>query len=159
MWIAAVWTSLRLTSHGVCGVVADWRHLCCLESLPWGCSSSLVNYRKWAKKKRSILFFFLVVWFPPQVVPDFLQPHGLEHARLQCPSLSPRVCSNSVHWVSDAMQPFHPLSSLLLLPSVFPSIWVFSSESVLCIRWPKCWRFSFSISPSSEYSGLISFTI
>ena len=48
---------------------------------------------------------------------------------------------------------------LLLLPSIFPSIRVFSKESVLCIRWPKYWRFSFSISPSSEYSGLISFRI
>ena len=48
----------------------------------------------------------------------------------------------------------HPL---LLLPSIFPSIRVFSSESVLCIRWPKYWSFSFSISPSNEYSGLISF--
>ena len=48
----------------------------------------------------------------------------------------------------------HPL---LLLPSIFPSIRVFSNESVLCIRWPKYWSFSFSISPSSEYSGLISF--
>ena len=48
---------------------------------------------------------------------------------------------------------------LLLLPSVFPSIRVFSSESVLCIRWPKDWRFSFSISPSSEYSGLICFSM
>ena len=46
---------------------------------------------------------------------------------------------------------------LLLLPSVFPSIRLFSSESVLCIRWPKYWSFSFSISPSNEYSGLISF--
>ena len=46
---------------------------------------------------------------------------------------------------------------LLLLPSIFPSIRVFSHESVLCIRWPKYWRFSFSISPSKEYSGLISF--
>ena len=45
---------------------------------------------------------------------------------------------------------------LLLLPSVFPSIRVFSKESVLCIRWPQCWSFSFSISPSNEYSGLIS---
>ena len=45
----------------------------------------------------------------------------------------------------------------LLLPSIFPSIRVFSKESVLCIRWPKYWSFSFSISPSSEYSGLISF--
>ena len=48
---------------------------------------------------------------------------------------------------------------LLLSPSIFPSIKVFSNESVLCIRWPKYWIFSFSISPSNEYSGLISFTI
>ena len=48
---------------------------------------------------------------------------------------------------------------LLLLPSVFPSVRVFSNESVLCIRWPKYWSFSFSISPSNEYSGLISFRI
>ena len=46
---------------------------------------------------------------------------------------------------------------LLLLPSIFPSIWVFSNESVLCIRWSKYWSFSFSINPSNEYSGLISF--
>ena len=50
----------------------------------------------------------------------------------------------------------HPL---LLLPSIFPSIRVFSNESVICIRWPKYWSFSFSISPSNEYSGLISFRI
>ena len=49
--------------------------------------------------------------------------------------------------------------SLLLLPSIFPSIRIFSSESVLCIRWPKYWSFSFSISPCNEYSGLISFRI
>ena len=46
---------------------------------------------------------------------------------------------------------------LLLLPSIFPSIRVFSNESVFCIRWPKCWSFIFNISPSNEYSGLISF--
>ena len=50
----------------------------------------------------------------------------------------------------------HPL---LLLPSIFPSSRVFSNESAVCIRWPKYWRFSFSISPSNEYSGLISFRI
>ena len=50
----------------------------------------------------------------------------------------------------------HPL---LLLPSIFPSVRIFSNESVLHIRWPKCWSFSFSISPSNEYSGLISFGI
>ena len=47
--------------------------------------------------------------------------------------------------------------SLLLLPSIFPSIRVFSNESILCIRWPKCWSFSFSISPTNEHSGLISY--
>ena len=62
-----------------------------------------------------------------------------------------------VHWLSDAIQPSHPLSSLLLLPSIFPSIRVFSNESTLRMRWPKDWRFSFNNSPSNEYSGLISF--
>ena len=64
-----------------------------------------------------------------------------------------------VHWVSDAIQPFHPLPSLYLLPSILPSIRVFSNELALCIRWPKYWSFSFSISPSNEHSGVISFRI
>ena len=59
-------------------------------------------------------------------------------------------------WVSDAIQPFFPLSPLFLLLSIFPSIKVFSNESTLRIRWSKYWSFSFSISPSNEYSGLIS---
>ena len=62
-----------------------------------------------------------------------------------------------VHRVNDAIQPSHPLSTLLLPPSIFHSIRVFSNESVLCIWWPKYWSFSFSISPSNEYSGLIYF--
>ena len=61
-----------------------------------------------------------------------------------------------VHRVGDAIQPSHPLLSPLL-PSIFPSISVFSNESVLRIRWPVYWSSSFSISPSNEYSGLISF--
>ena len=61
------------------------------------------------------------------------------------------------HHTSDAIQPSHPLSSILLPPSICPSIRVFSNESVLCIRWPKYWSFSFSISPSNKCSGLISF--
>ena len=61
------------------------------------------------------------------------------------------------HWVGDATQPSHPLSSLLILPPIPPSIRVFSNESTLCMRWPKYWSFSFSISPSKEHSGLISF--
>ena len=63
------------------------------------------------------------------------------------------------HGVSDAIQPYHPLSPLLLLPSIFPSLRVFSNELDLRITWPEYWSFSFSISPYSEYSGLISFRI
>ena len=85
---------------------------------------------------------------------DSLQSHGLQHAIIPCPSLTPRACSNScpLSWPSNHLILCH---SLLLLPSVFPSIRVFSSESVLHIRWPKYWNFS--IRPSSEYSGLLSF--
>ena len=67
-----------------------------------------------------------------------------------------QIAQTHVHQVSDAIQQSHPLSSPSLLPSILPSIRVFSSESVLHIRWPKYWSFSFSISPSNEYSGLIS---
>ena len=63
----------------------------------------------------------------------------------------------NVHWVGDAIQPSHPLSTLLLLPPIPPSIRVFSNESTLGTRWPKYWSFSFSIIPSNVYSGLISF--
>ena len=68
----------------------------------------------------------------------------------------PDLAQTHVHQVCDAIQHLI-LCSPLLLPSVFPSIRVFSNDSVLCIRWPKYWSFSFSISPSNEYLGLISF--
>ena len=64
-----------------------------------------------------------------------------------------------IHPVSDTIQPSHPLSSPSPLPSIFPSIRIFSKESALHSRWPKYWSFSFSISPSNGYSGLISFRI
>jgi len=80
--------------------------------------------------------------------------------QLPCPSSSPRACSNSCP-SSQWCHPNHLIlcHPLLLLPSIFPSIRIFSNESVLRIWWPKYWSFSFSISPSSEYSGLISFRI
>ena len=90
---------------------------------------------------------------------ESLRPHGLQHARIPCPSLTPRACSNSCPsspWWYPTISSCHPL---LLLPSIFLSIRVFSSESALHIRWPKYWSFSFNISPSSEYSGLIFFSI
>ena len=88
-----------------------------------------------------------------------LWPHGLQHTRPPCPSPTPRVYSNSCpsRWWG------HPtISSSVIhfssrLHSLFPSIRVFSNESVLSIRWPKYWNFSFSLNPSNEYSGLISF--
>ena len=87
-----------------------------------------------------------------------LWPNGLQHARLPCLPPTPGACSNSVSielvMPSNHLILCHPL---LLLPSVFASIRVFSNESVLHIRWPKYWSFSFSISPSNEYSGLTSF--
>ena len=69
----------------------------------------------------------------------------------------PEFAQTRVHWVDDAIEPSHPLSPLLFLPSVSPSIRVFSNKSALHIRWPKYSSFSFSISPSNEYSGMISF--
>ena len=87
---------------------------------------------------------------------DFLQPYGLQHARPPCPSPASRDYSNSCpssQWCHPTISSCH---SLLLPPSIFPSIKVFSSDSLLCIRWPEYWSFSFSISPSDEYSGLIS---
>ena len=66
------------------------------------------------------------------------------------------LAQTHIHWVNDAIQPSHPLWPLLL-PSICPSIRVFSNELALYIRWPKYWSFSFSISPSNECSRLISF--
>ena len=89
---------------------------------------------------------------------DSLQPHGLQHARPPCPSLTPGVYPNSC--LIDSVIPSNHLSlchPFLLPPSIVPSIRVFSNESVLCIRWPKYWNFSFNISSSNERSGLISF--
>ena len=67
------------------------------------------------------------------------------------------LAQTDIHRVIDAIQPSNPLSSPSRPPSIFPSIRVFSNESVLHIRWPKFWSFRFSISPSNEYSVLISF--
>ena len=107
----------------------------------------------------SILYaLYLSVQFSCSVVSDFLQPHGPQHVSPPYPSPTPGVYSNSCPFKSvmpsNHLILCHPL---LLLPSIFPSIRVFSNELALPIRWPKYWSFSFSISPSSEHQGLISF--
>ena len=68
----------------------------------------------------------------------------------------PELAQTLAHWVSDATNYLILCCPLLLLPSIFPGIRVFSSQSALCIRWPKYWSFSLSIHPSNEYLGLIS---
>ena len=86
------------------------------------------------------------------------QAHGLQHSRPFCPSPTPGIYSNSSPKL--VMPPKTHLilcCPLLLLPSIFPSIRVFSNVSALRIRWPKYWSFSFNISPSNEHPGLISF--
>ena len=89
-----------------------------------------------------------------------LRPHGLQHTRLLCPSL---CLLSLLKFISiESVMPSNHLflcCPLLLLPSIFPRIRVFSSELALRIRWPKCWSFSFSNSPFNGYSGLISFRI
>ena len=89
---------------------------------------------------------------------NFLQPHELQHTRLPCPSLSPGVCSNLCllsQWchltISSSVIPFSSC------PQSFPASESFPVSQIFCIRGPKYWNFSFSITPSSEYSGLISF--
>ena len=97
------------------------------------------------------------VQFSCSVVFDSLQPHGLQHARPPCPSPTPRVYPNSCplsRWchptISSSVVPFSCLQS-------FPASGSFQMSQLFCIRWPKDWSFSFSISPSNEHPGLISF--
>ena len=95
---------------------------------------------------------FSSIQFIRSVMSDSLQLHEPQHARTPCPSPIPGVHPNpcpSNHLIL--------CRALLLLPSIIPSIRVFSSESALSIRWPKYWSFSFNVSPSNEYPGLISF--
>ena len=97
--------------------------------------------------------------FSCSVVSDSLRPHGLQHAR---PPVYHQLQNLPKLMSIESVMPSNHLilcRPLFLPPSIFPSIRVFSNESVLCIRWPKYWSFSFSVSPSNEHSGLISFRI
>jgi len=97
--------------------------------------------------------------FRCSVMSNFLWPHGLQHARLPCLHHLPELAQTHVHWVGDAIQPSHPLSSPTPPAFNLSQHQGLFYESALCIRWPQYWNFSFSISPSNEYSGLISFRI
>ena len=122
----------------------------------------MVKVLKDMKKSRRIrlenlIFYDLSSQFSCSVVSDSLWPHGLQHTRLPYPLPTPGACSNSCplnRWCHPTVS-----SSVVLLPSILPSIRVFSNGSVLHIRWAKYWSFSFSINPSNEHPGLISFRI
>ena len=115
-------------------------------------NSALLTFCRWGN-------WVLTIQFSCSVASDFLQPHGLQHTSFPARHQLPELAQTHVH---ESVMPSNHLifcRPLLLLPSVFLRIRVFSSESVLRIRWPKDWSFSFSISPPNEYSGLISFRI
>ena len=109
-----------------------------------------------------VLLLFFIVYFLFSLVahpcPNLCYPMDCSTPGFPVQHQLLELAQTHVHWVGDAIQLSYPLSPLLL-PSIFPSIRVFSKESVLCIRWPKYWSFNFSISPFSEYSGLISFRV
>ena len=118
------------------------------------------NAMNFALESESTLGYpqFSSVQFSRSVVSDSLRPHESQHARPPCPSPTLEVHSDS----HPSSQWCHPAISsscrpLLLLPLIPPSNRVFSNESTLCMRWPECWSFSFSIIPSKEIPGLISF--
>ena len=100
----------------------------------------------------------LTVKFSHSVVSDSLRPHGLQHVKLTCPSPNSQNLLKLMS-IDSVMPSIHLIlcHPFLLLPSIFPSIKVFSNESALHIRWPNYWSFSFSISLSDENSGLTSF--
>ena len=104
-----------------------------------------------------LTFVVVVVWLLSCLT--LCNPKNCSAPGFPVPHHHLKFAQTHVHWVSDAIQPNDLIlcHSHLLLPSIFPSIRVLSNESVLCIRWPKYWSFSFSL--SNEYSGLISFRI
>ena len=113
---------------------------------------------EWIKKLWYICTMDYSLQFSCSVVSDSLWPHESQHTRLPCPSPTPGVYSNSCplsRWCHPAISSsFIPFSSC---PQSLPAIRVFFNESTLCMRWPKYWSFSVSISPCNEHPGLISF--
>ena len=111
------------------------------------------------KGDQSWVFIGSLVQFSHSIVSDFLRPHELHSASQVFPSITNLRSLLKLMSIESVMPSNHLIlcSPLLFLPSIFPSIVVFSNESALRIRWPKDWSCSFNISPTNEYPGLISF--
>ena len=137
----------------------------CLQQLIIGGSYSLgLPITSWTIQDISWLLIYHDLWGScccsvSQSCPTLCNPMDCSTPGFPVLQYSPEFAQTHVHWLGDAIQPSQPLSPPSPLAFNLPSIRVFSSELALCIRWPKYWSFSFSISPSSEYSGLISFRI
>ena len=114
----------------------------------------ILGYPKVSKFERFDVSHFNICCSVAQSCPTLCDPMDGSTPGLPVHHQLPFIQTH-VHWVGDAIQPSHPLSSPCLLP--FPASGPSFSESAICIRWPKDWSFSFSISPSDEYSGLVSF--
>ena len=109
-------------------------------------------------KLMNAYILLIILQLSRSAVSHSLRPHGLQHARPPCPSPTLEFTQTDLHWVGDAIQPSHLLSSPSP-PALNLSQHQGLNELVLRIRWPKYWSFSFNISPSNEYSALIPFRI
>ena len=122
------------------------------------CSHEIKRHLFLRRKVMTNLFSSVQFSSVTQLRPTLCDPMNRSTPGLPVHHHLPEFTQTHVHRVCNAIQPSHPLSSLLL-PPIPPSIRVFSNESTVRRRWPKYWSFSFSISPSNEYSGLISFRV
>ena len=147
-------SELKWTGMGEFNSDDHYIHYCGQESLKRNRVAIMVN----KNLKRSQSVTQSVSQFSSSVVSDSLRPHELQHARPPCPSPTPGVHKPTS--IELVMPPSHLILGrpLLLLPQIPPSIRVFFNESTLCMRWPKYWSFNFSIIPSKEIPGLISFS-
>ena len=161
------WIKVHTYRHkGVCVCVYTW-HMCVCMSVSQSSGTWLFSLHRLRlfpphpaqQQWKNWHTCWPSVQFSCSVMSDSLWPHELQHARPPCPAPTPRVHSDSrpsSHWchsaISSSVIPFFSC------PQSLPLIRVFSNESSLHMRWPKYWSFSFSISPSKEHPGLISFS-
>ena len=159
VWLLLLVSGLRLMHRGKWNCIPIPVFGASRNNDPWGELPKASEYYPVIDGSNWCLFFCvsrkMPLSFSCSVVSHSLRPHGLQHTRPACPSPPPGAYSNSCplsRWCYPTVSSF--VTPLFSWP---PALGVFSSESALHIRWPKYWSFSFSISPSSEYSGFISF--
>ena len=145
--VLLTYTCMQTLRHEWCFKEGNWFLRWIVIDSQWDLLVLSFYFSKWLAQFSSVT----------QPCPTLCDPMNRSTPGLPVHHQLPEFTQTHVHWVSDAIQPSPLCHSLLFPPSIFPSIKVFSNELVLHIRWPNYSSFSFSISPSSEYSGLISF--